>query len=169
MRRHANVKKRRSTGPSCRSWPTNTAARSSNSSRSSRSKRRRRSRRSTTVRSPCSRPSVNRSSPLRGKDKHGSMLLKSSGPRSSPSWSRSARKSGSAWQLRRPSDRLQEQNRCSNSNSSKTGIVRTKRMSHPPSTARSRSRRIIRSASVSRRSSPPLKKLKKLRKHQKRR
>ena len=69
MKRHANAKRRRSIDLNCKSWPTNTDAQSNNSSRFSRIKRRKRSRKSMIVRSPYSRPSVNRSSPHRGRDK----------------------------------------------------------------------------------------------------
>ena len=132
MKRHVNAKKRRNTDPSCRSWPTNMDARSSNSSRSSKTRRRKRSRRSTIVRLPSLRPNVSRSLLRRGRDRLVSMLLKGSVPRNSPSWKLSARRKGSRWQLRKLSGRLQEQNRCSNFNSSKTRIARLQKTSHHP-------------------------------------
>ena len=69
MKRHANAKRRRSIDPSCKSWPTNTDAQSNNSSKFSRIKRRKRSRKSMIVRSPYLRPSENKNSPHKGRDK----------------------------------------------------------------------------------------------------
>ena len=132
MRRHANAKKKRNTDPSCRNWPTNTDARLNNSSRFSRTRKRRKSKRSMIVKSPYSRPNVNKSLLRRGRDKLASMLLKSNVPKSSPSWKQSARRRGSVWQLKRPSGRPQEQIRCSNSKRSKTGIARPQKTSHLP-------------------------------------
>ena len=132
MKRHDNAKKRRNTDPNCRNWLTNTDARLSNSSRFSGIRKRRKSKRSMIVRSLFSRPNVNKSSLRRGRGKLASMLLRSSVLKSSPSWRRSERRRESVWQLKGPSDRLQEQIRCSNFNSSKTGIVRPQKTSHLP-------------------------------------
>ena len=132
MKRHANAKRRRSTDPSCKSWPTNMDAQSSNSSKFSKTRRRRKSKRSTTVRLPYLRLSVSRSLLRRGRDKHASMLLKGSVLKNSLLWRQSVRRRGSVWQLKKQRGRLQEQIRCSNFSSSKTAIVRPQKMSHPP-------------------------------------
>ena len=132
MKKQSNAKRRRSTDPSCKSWPTSTDAQSNSSSKFSRTRRRRKSKRSTTVRLPYLRLSVSRSSLRRGRDKLASMLLKGSVLKNSLLWRKSVRKRGSVWQLKKQKGRPQEQIRCSNFSSSKTAIVRPQKMSHPP-------------------------------------